>query len=76
MHDTLFDFTSNKLYKHINKLGERLNQIRKPNQLEKPSKIEDFWDMGIFDFRLLQTDIIYIIHIYTTITVIGAFVQI
>ena len=28
MRETLFDFASNKLYKHVSRLGDRLNHIR------------------------------------------------
>ena len=28
MRETLFDFASNELYKHVSRLGDRLNHIR------------------------------------------------
>ena len=28
MRETLFDFASHELYKHVSKLGDRLNQVR------------------------------------------------
>ena len=35
MRETLFDFASNELYKHVSKLGDRLNKNAIHNRLEK-----------------------------------------